>query len=190
MRKFAPRIMFLCVAGMMVGCATLSGPRENLNFSMPKDSSGEVRQHKYFKEFDFGNAYLMRFVFEGQSIDDWSEAMEVINTWKKNFPKSPEEAYKQVLEKRKKMCPEASFHVISQDNNSILYEIKTVNCPPHPDEHSITRLLYGRTDVFNLIYTNKTKDLPKETREEWIRILSDAWIRTGNLPSGYEPIRK
>lgn len=189
MKKFALRIMFLCMAGIMVGCATLSGPRESINFRMPKDSGGKYRQHKYYKEFDFGNAYLTRFVYEGQSIEDWTEALEIFNTWKKNFPKSPEDAYKQQLEKRKKMCPEASFHVISQDNNSVLYEINTVNCPPHPDEHSITRLLYGRTNVFSLIYTNKTKDLSKEIRGEWLSILSEANITTGDRPPDFKPIR-
>lgn len=186
MKKFALIIMFLCMAGIMVGCATLSGPRERLYYHMPI----ELSQHKYYKAFDFGNAYLTRLVFEGQSIDDWTEAFEIFNTWKKNYPKSPEDAYKQQLEMRKKMCTEASFHVISQDNNSILYEINTVNCPPNPDEHSITRLLYGRTNVFSLIYTNKTKDLSEEIRGKWVSILSEAIITTTLvLPPDAKPLQ-
>ena len=179
--------MFLCMAGIMDGCATLSGPREYLRTrDMPMK---EFSQYKYHKEFDFGNAYLTRFVYEGQSIEDWTEALEMFNTWKKNFPKSPEDAYKQQLEMRKKRCPEASFHVISQDNNSILYEINTVNCPPNPDEHSITRLLYGSTNVFSLIYTNKTKDLSEEIRERWVSILSEAYITTEGPPPDAKPIQ-
>jgi len=121
---------------------------------------------------------LTRIVWEGKSIDDWTEALEVFNTWRKKSPPTPEELYNSAIEHRIKVCPESTINVISKNASSMLYEIKTINCPSHPDEHSITRILYGKTNVFSLIYTNKIKDIPKETRDEWIGILSEAKIIT------------
>ncbi len=147
------------------------------------------KEHKYFKEFDLKDAYVSRFVWEGESIDNWTEALEICNTWRKNLPPTPEGAYHLVMDIRKRMCPESTFSVINREASSMLYEIKTINCPAHPDEYSITRVLYGKSNVFSLIYTNKTKDLPRESREEWINILSGAIIKTGGREADYKPLR-
>lgn len=172
-KRMLPFLMLF--AGVLNGCATMGGPAEHITFSMPKDP-----QAKHVKEFTIQprEVYLTRFVMQGESIDNWTEALEVLNTWRKNYPATIDDAYKKAVDLRKKTCPESTFNVVSQDPNSILYEIKTVNCPPNLDENSLTRTLYGTRNVFILIYTNKTKEMPKEKRDEWIAILSGAKIET------------
>jgi len=178
MKKRYAAIIILAIGSQLFGCGALNRQVETAMLPTPKD----YEKAKYVQKFTIAprEAYLTRMVWEGESIDNWTVAIEIFNTWKKNFPPNSMDAYKQLVEKRKKMCPEVIFNVISHDNNSILYEINTINCPPNPDENSINRILYGNTDVFNLIYTNKVKVLPKETRDEWIRVLSGTVIETMN----------
>lgn len=185
MKNLVMSVIFLVITGVMIGCATLYGPEEWLGFSLPKE-----KDVKFKKSFNSRNAYLTRFVWEGQAIDNWTEVLEVFNAWRGNYPSAIEDLYKLSIDTRNKKCPDSIFNVINQDPNSILYEIKTINCPPNPDEHSITKLLYGRDNFFELIYTNKTKDLSKETREEWVRILSEAAIKTGRpeLGADFRPV--
>ncbi len=174
MKKQYAFVFWVLATGLLFGCATLNRQVETVSFQFPKGD----KHFKYVKEFDLKEAYLTRFVYEGESIENWTEALEIFNTWRKNFPPTPEKAYNMLIEKRIKMCPDAKANVIRQDNNSILYEIVTVNCHPHPDENSLNRILYGNSDIFQLIYTNKVRTLPAETRDEWIRILSEADIKT------------
>ncbi len=172
-KKAGLSLLVMFITCFIAGCATLPTEVETLSFTGPK-------MHKYAKRFTLKEAYLTRLVWEGKSIDDWSEALEILNIWRKNYPPTPEEAYNFLIKDRKKLCPESTIKVISKNSSSILYEIKTVNCPPHHDENSITRILYGNTNVFILIYTKKTKDILKETREEWIKLLSEASITTND----------
>lgn len=167
-------LVVLISASLLMGCGPLNRQAETTHFPMPKDD----KKPKYVNTFTItpGQAYLTRFVWEGESIDNWTESLEIFNTWKTNFPPTPEKAYNMLVEMRRKKCPEAKATVLNQDNNSITYEINTINCPPHPDENSLNRILYGNSQVFNYIYTNKITTLPTETRDEWLRILSGAVI--------------
>lgn len=166
--KGLTRVIALIILG---GCAGLGGPREHISFSAKM-------QPKFVQGFPGQGYELARFVISGESITKWTEALETLNTLRKNYPPTIEAAYKAQLEIRKKKCPDSAFNIIQQDNTSILYEIRTANCPPNPDEHSLTRTLYGSTNVFSLIYTNKVKELPADKRDEWIKYLSGARIVT------------
>jgi hypothetical protein len=157
---------------VLCGCATSGGTVETVEF--PFRSSGVPP--KFVESFDIipRQVGVTRFVWEGESIDDWTEAVEIVNTWRKNNPATPKEALETLVEKRIAQCPEATHRLLHQDESSVLYELITINCPPHPDEHSITRLIYGRNEVFTVIYTNKVNPLSPSLRDEWIDILSRA----------------
>jgi len=150
-----------------------SGP-ERAEFDLPIN-----KEIKNVGEFTLvkNKVYLNRFVFEGKSPDDWTEALDVINSWRRDSPKTPEGLYNSSRDSRIKNCPESTFDIIDTNPKSIFWETKTVNCTPHPDENSLTRILYGKKQVFTLIYTNKIKDIPKETRDEWMKILSKAKVK-------------
>ena len=181
MKSFGANVVRLVIVAMIVGCAGLQKQAqagERLNFNFPTD----LGVPKFSKKFTIKpkEMYLTRLVLEGDSIDNWTEALEIVNTWRKNYPPTIDNAYQETFEGRIKQCPESAFSVISKDSSSILYEIKTVNCQPNPDENSLTRMLYGNSDVFVLIYTNKVKETSKERRDGWIKALSEAKIIVKN----------
>jgi hypothetical protein len=154
-----------------VGCATSGGTVETVTFPPPGEAGP-----KFVKTFVVvpRQVELTRWVWDGASIDDWTEALEIVNSLRRNSPPTPAEAVRTLVDLRVARCPGATSRVLHQDESSVLYEVVTIDCPPHPDEHSINRLIYGPREVFSLIYTNKVNPLPLATRERWIDVLSRA----------------
>ena len=169
LKKFGYLIFLI----LFIGCAGMGAPRDNLRFSAKV-------QPKFVQGFPGKGYELTRFVLTGESIKEWTEAFETINTLRTYYPSTIEAYLKSNMDLRKKTCPESAFNVLKQDQTSILFEIRTTNCPPNPDEHSLTRTIFGNTNEFSIIYTNKVKELPSDKREEWIKYLSEASIVTGN----------
>ncbi len=168
-KRLVPVIGLILIAG----CAGTGGPRESIRFSAKMTP-------KFVKGFPGQTVELTRFVLEGKSIDEWTEALETINALRAAYPPTLETFYNKNMELRKKTCPDSAFNIISQDPNSILYELRTKNCSFFPDQHSLTRVMYGKTNVWVLIYTNTVAELPTDKREEWIRYLSQANLVTEN----------
>jgi hypothetical protein len=132
---------------------------------------------KFFQDYNYGNVFVARFVLQGNTIDDWTEAFEVINAMKVNYPKTPKEFVDNMIENRKKACSTVDLSIIDQAADSILYEITSKQCPPFPDEQSLNRVLYGNINVFILIYTNRTPEgITKQSRDSWIGTLSTAML--------------
>ncbi len=161
--------VIILISNFAIGCATVTERQENLRFSIPT-------QHLFVKEMKTPKVLITRFVLEGESIDQWTEAVEILNYLKKNLPQNPELMYASLKERREKRCPNTVTNIIKKDESSILYEMKTSNCPPNPDEHSITKILYGKINVFTLIYTAKVKELDAAKRDLWLNDLSSAYI--------------
>ncbi len=145
---------------------------ETLSFAIPDGT-----EPKFIQDFNYGNVLITRFVIQGNSIDDWTEAFEVINAMKINYPNTPKEYFNKTIERRKKECSSVVPSIIDQTDESILYEIKSKQCPPFPDEESLNRVLYGNINVFILIYTNKTPGgMTTQNRERWLGTISTAMI--------------
>jgi hypothetical protein len=163
----------ILIANFAIGCATFNGGEEILKFSLTFPTKPEPLLVKEMKE---PGLYVQRFVIEGESIDKWTEAVEVFNYLRKNLPQNPELMYASLKEMREKRCPDTVTNIIEKDESSILYEMKTSNCSPNLDEHSITKILYGKINVFTLIYTAKVKELDAAKRDHWLNNLSSAYI--------------
>jgi len=145
---------------------------ESLSFTIP-----DGIEPKFIQDYNYGTVIVTRFVLQGNSIDDWTEAFEVINAMKSNYPKTPKEFCDNMIEKRKKACSTVDVSIIDQTAESILYEIKSKQCPPFPDEQSLNRAMYGNINAYILIYTNRTPGgMTKETRDSWLGTISTAMI--------------
>ena len=118
---------------------------------------------------------MLRFVWQGESVDRWSEALEVRSTWRADMPDTPVQAYRDAMQARLQACPETTGRVISRDAGSILYEISTVNCAGRPDELSLTRVIYGAQEVFSVVY-NHLASAPPSDHDEWLKVLAAARV--------------
>lgn len=144
---------------------------ESLAFTMP-----DGIKPKFVQDYNYGSVIVTRFVLQGKSIDDWTESFEIVNGMTINYPDTPEALYLKTIAKRKKRCSDSRFIIINENENSIIYEIIAKQCASMPDEHSLNKVMYGNTNVFTLIYTNRNLKMSQKTRNDWLRVLSKAAI--------------
>jgi len=75
MKRLIVLIVTCFMAGQMTGQRLLA-------FYYPKNLSDNLK-----------NAYLTRIIWEGKTIDDYTEIIEIYNTWRKNYPETVDQAY-------------------------------------------------------------------------------------------------
>jgi len=114
-------------------------------------------------------------VVDGTSADDWVEALEVLNTLKRNEPKTPQQWFERYRAAGTQTCA-GDFTLLAQDKHSVTFARTTPACPPHAAQAGLYRALYGKDQVFLLIATRKG-EMPEEVRAAWLAVLASAEIR-------------
>ena len=127
----------------------------------------------FFRRTERG--HMLRFVWQGESVDRWSEALEVRSSWRADMPATPVQAYRDAMQARLAACPETTGRVLGRDAGSILYEISSVNCADQADEQSLTRVLYGAHEVFSIVYSHRAAAPPSD-RDGWLAVLAAARV--------------
>lgn len=117
---------------------------------------------------------LQRFVIEGKSATDWTDALEVLNTMRKAEPKTPAGWYER-LQKQGASCP-SNWTLIAQAKDSITFQRDSAACSTQPAQTGLYRVLYGRQQVFTLIFTSKAP-VSQEKRQQVLAMLESAAIR-------------
>ena len=117
---------------------------------------------------------LMRFVVDGSSTEDWTEALEVINTQRKNEPKNARAWYGRFKEHAEETCA-SDWEVIKESKKTLMFERRAAECPPFEAQQALYCVLYGKRDVFVLIATRKN-EMDTATREGWLKLLHSAEI--------------
>jgi hypothetical protein len=129
---------------------------------------------KFVKSTTEGQVLITRFVLEGSSADEWTEALEVLQYPKKSSPPTSSDMFEQLKALRSRECSSTTYEMFEQTKESMLWESRSTGChAPFPDQHAITRLIYGKSQVTTLIFTIAGKMQP-ETRDEWTKLLAQA----------------
>jgi hypothetical protein len=89
----------------------------------------------------------------------------------RDTPEAVMNALKAAAEQR---CPGSVWHVIREQDTDILYEAKIVNCPHHPDEVEVSRILFGHREMVHPAYADRGAELSTAQREKAIRLLMGA----------------
>lgn len=125
---------------------------------------------------DRAPAYVLtRFVVEGTSETEWQEALEVLNTLRKNQPKKLAGWYEQFKAQGDANCPGA-WEMLEQSEKRIIFERRTEECPPFPAQQALYGVLYGKKNAFTLIATRKG-GMDEATREAWLEVLQSSAVR-------------
>jgi hypothetical protein len=125
---------------------------------------------------DAAPAYVLtRFVVEAEGADDWVEALEVLNTLKRNEPKTPRQWFERFQAEAAQTCG-GEFALLEQNKRSLTFVRTTPACPPHAAQVGLYRALYGKDQVFVLIATRKGV-MTDEARAAWLALLGSAEIR-------------
>lgn len=117
------------------------------------------------------------FVPKGESIENWTRLFTIQTLARtKSSPDDPIRmmtGLKGLMEKR---CPNLFWKVISESNHDILYEYHFDNCPGQPSQHEISRILYGKWNIWRISYTQKGPPINEIERLKWIEALSEPKI--------------
>jgi hypothetical protein len=161
-------IFALVVAAVAVtGCAT---PLETTSLHL---SAGDGKW-KPAGGSDRRGRTLAEFVPPDESIDNWSRLLTIQFIEQKGV--SPGVVMDQLRTAMQVRCPDSPWQVIQQDSTSVLYEWSIAHCGSNPDEHEIARLLKGNDGIQRVAFTQKGLELASAEREQWVKILSDAYV--------------
>lgn len=112
----------------------------------------------------------MQFVPPGQTVEHPMDILTVEDFARWTAPTTPFLMMHQLKTHIQGQCGARTFwNILQQRSSVILYEWKTSNCRnKQPDQHAITKILYGPSDVWVVTYSGRLRDLPAETRDWWI----------------------
>lgn len=118
---------------------------------------------------------LTRFIIEGSSAEEWTESLEIMNTWKKNQPKDVSGWYEKFKLQEEASC-QSAWEILEELKKSMIFERQSESCPPFAAQHALYRVLYGKRNIFVLIATRK-EGMDDETRGSWMSVLESAEVK-------------
>jgi hypothetical protein len=118
---------------------------------------------------------LTRFIVDGESGEDWIETFEILDTMRRNEPRTPQRWYGKFQKAADPAC-KGDWKLLSETEDSLTFERITPACGPHEAQAALYRVLYGRNEVFTLIATRKG-GMHAETADAWVKVLASASIR-------------
>jgi len=129
-----------------------------------------------FYEEDKSPVYVLtRLVVEGNSAEDWTEALETVATSRDHSEKNVKAWYEAFREQGDATCP-SEWQVLAQEKKTMTLERRSPACGDFVAQHALYRVIYGRRDVFTLIATRKG-EMDAATRDSWLAVLSSAEVR-------------
>jgi hypothetical protein len=155
-----------------------------LGSATPKDT-GEILEFALDEEWKVANSAgarnytILEFVRQGDDINSWKELVTMQNFGRSRGYRSPSETIDELKALREKECPGVTqWNVIEKTENSILFEWHAKECLGQPEQCEVSRILYGKRNVFVLHYAAKVHELTPETRAEWIKRFAAASINS------------
>ena len=160
-RTLIPMVLLL----LLTACAAQNKEMITIDFS---DFSW-----KYLKTES--NNYMEIITYVSQN--NRNDMLELMDTARENFPGTVKEAQAQLLKKRLESCPDTRSEIIEQDENNITYELFTDSCPNVQNEYSLTRILYGESHVYIMIFSRKGEEISDQQKNEWLKVAGSAKIQ-------------
>ncbi len=148
------------------------GVEEGINWSIPVLDREWVPGFSHEKE---GEGNIIEFVLKGETVQNWSELLTIQSF--ANTRGSAHVFFEALKAFREKECPgTTAWNVIDKDERSILYEWRAKPCAGYPEQHEISRIIDGKWNRFRIAYTAKVSEIPAETREAFVKSMSDATV--------------
>ncbi len=121
-----------------------------------------------------GGVVITRFVMEGSSEDEWTEALEVLEIPHESFPPTAPKAFEQLKASRSQACRSTQYEVLEQSKKSMLWVGRAADCQTSPNQHAINRLIYEDSQLIYLLIFTVAGEMDAAKRDEWIKLLAEA----------------
>lgn len=132
-----------------------------------------------FSHFPSSSQGGIEYVLSGETVTNWSELVTsqfatdlegfYLDQWMENFTNSMSKKYTTFESSR-----------ISTDDGTLLFEWSHQGGDVWPAQHEIKRAIQINDSVYFLAYAKRTKNLEKETRQQWVEILKKAKLTPVN----------
>ena len=119
--------------------------------------------------------YHLRFVVEGESLQDWTEILETISTRRKDEPDSVQQWFERFEAHGDETCP-SEWTTIDENDSSIIFRRTTTGCQDFEDQDAVYHVVYGRKKVF-VIFATMKGEMDEASRDGWLTVLRSAEIR-------------
>ena len=171
------RFVFLFFSVILTACGySVFAEGDRLQFSLP-ENEGWTLGYENFVHAPMGGAggtSIEEYVRPGQTVEDWSELVTVMKTFR-GFGESPKSFYKKLTETREDNCPGSTrWNIIEEEDKAILYEWWATPCMGFGEQHEVAVILDGRRDRFLLRYTSMSAEMEPERRSQWIEVFKAA----------------
>ena len=118
---------------------------------------------------------MTEYVVPPQVVQNWTElfsTQRLLATAHMPLRKMVASLHEQTL----RVNPNAKWHILYEDVDSILYEWRIEDSQGHPAQHEIARLIRGERDIYRVAYVAKVPALDKHTRNLWANLLQKATL--------------
>ena len=119
--------------------------------------------------------YHLRFVVEGESLEDWTEILELISTWRKHEPDSVQLWLERFQAQGNETCP-SEWTTIDEQADSIIFRRTAKDCQEFDDQDALYKIVFGKKKVFVLFATVKG-EMDEVSRDGWLAVLRSAEVR-------------
>ena len=176
MKKLLATVAFASLFSL-AGVIAADSPKEVLNFKIGDD-------WKAVSHSESGKGGSITYIREGDDLSHWKEIFTYLHGVRRRGLRSPEKELGDVEANEKKKSPGLmEWNIVSQDENSILFESHTKWSTLTHEQRAIMRIIHGKYNWYTLSYAAKVHDLDPDTRAQWIKTFSDAAITTDSSAS-------
>lgn len=119
--------------------------------------------------------YHLRFVVEGESLEDWTELLEIISTWRKHEPDTVQLWLERFQAQGNETCP-SKWTTIDEQARSIIFRRTAKDCQGFDDQDALYKVLYGKKKVF-LIFATMKGEMDEISHDGYLTVLRAAEIR-------------
>lgn len=129
---------------------------------------------------DDGHATLVEFVPEGQTLEHWRDLLTIQALDDRLGPQAPRPVMDQLEAMMRKRGGQLEWHVIEEDEQSVLYEWNLRGAQGVEDQGELARLVRGKDALHRAAYAYKPLPLAPERRLDKLAILRKARVIKGD----------
>ena len=111
---------------------------------------------------------------QGTSVDNWTEALDIIVRTRKSKMNSPADWAGQLQRDASALCA-STFNTIAQDEISITFERHSSSCPAGTARTGFYRIVTGKKSLF-LLNALAVGEVSGQARQQWLALLGSAHL--------------
>lgn len=162
MRMLFPTTVSLLCANMLAGCALAGGGSERVDMFLTDIP-------RFAREYEIRQGWKTLIVFQGTSLDEWSEASETFELRKERFPPTARAVFDDAISPIPEFAG-LTFKLLEEDESSVMFEGIAVG------RHVVGKIMQGDVRLWIVCFTARGIELSEDKRDSWLRLLSAAQV--------------